>query len=477
MRPFGNVTPQIVEELRSILGERQVIVDPEILGNYSADSAGACWGHLPEAVVRPGSTEEVSAVMKMASRYNLAVTPQGARSGVSGGAVPVCGGIVLSLERMNRILEIDDLNRVAVVEPGVVTNDLCKAVAERGFLYAGYPMSTGTSFIGGNLATNAGGGKVIRYGSTRRHILGAEVVLASGEVLQLGGKFRKDCWGYNLLSLMIGSEGTLGIATKIIVNLEPKPGKIANLLACFPTLESMVEAASALVSSGKKIISCEFTDKFTTKVTTDYLGTTLPEQDRTEAYLLIQVEGETEDQLEDGFITVGKLCEARGAFEVFVAESRSESAAMWSVRENILEAMKNYAPDVCASGDIVVPLSAIPEMIRRIQRLAAEWEVPTAIIAHIGDGNIHPMPLRPQGMEPQQWPQFSERYIEALIAEATKLGGVGSGEHGVGYVKQHALIASKSPAELAILKGIKDAFDPQGILNPGKLTFLEKKEG
>ena len=241
---YGSLTKEIFEELASAVGRAAAIIDADALENYAYDQAGRVWGHMPEAVVRPRSTEQVSSVMKIASKYRIPVTPRGAGSGLNGGAVPLAGGVVLSLERMNKILEIDKINRVAVVEPGVVTNDLCRAAAAEGFLYAGYPMSTETSFIGGNFATNAGGGKVIRYGSTRRHVLGAEVVLASGEILHLGGRFRKDTWGYSLLNLLAGSEGTLAIATKLIVNLEPKPGKVVNLLACYPDVEKLVESVA-----------------------------------------------------------------------------------------------------------------------------------------------------------------------------------------------------------------------------------------
>ncbi len=261
MSKYGKITREIFEELLAAAGRGGAAIDDaEALDNYAWDQAGRIWGHMPEAVVKPSSTKQVSEIMKIASRERIPVTPRGAGSGLNGGAVPRAGGIVLSLERMNKILEIDPVNRVAVVEPGVVTNDLCRAAAEHGLLYAGYPMSTETSFIGGNFATNAGGGKVIRYGSTRRHILGAEAVLPSGEVLELGGRYRKDTWGYSLLNLLIGSEGTLAVATKLIVNLEPKPGKTVNLLACYPTVEKLVESVAKVIGSGRRIISCEFMD-------------------------------------------------------------------------------------------------------------------------------------------------------------------------------------------------------------------------
>ena len=472
MNPYGKLTPEIIKELESVLGKRGIITcDMDILENYSWDQAGRIWGHMPEAVVLPENTEQVSSVMKIASLHRIPVTPRGAGSGLNGGAVPLAGGIVLSLERMNAILEIDPINRVAIVEPGVITNDLCRAATEKGFLYAGYPMSTETSFIGGNFATNAGGGKVVRYGSTRRHILGAEAVLPSGEIINLGGRFRKDTWGYNLLQLLIGSEGTLAIATKLIVNLEPKPGKTVNLLACYPDIETLVESVSKVIASGKNIISCEFMDRNLVKYTTEYLGCKLPEQERSEGYLIIQVEADNEEQLEESYEAVGNICISCGAFEVFVAESRTDSAAMWNVRQNGLEGMRAKDPFASSSGDIMVPLSAVPEMLRRINSAGKEWGLELGIISHIGDGNIHPIPIKPEGMSTERWAVYSEEFFEALIKEAISLGGVGSGEHGVGHVKQHIIIRSKSPAELELLKGIKNSFDPLNILNPGKIFF------
>ena len=470
MRNFGKLTPEIFSELLEITGPGGVVAgDKDALDNYAWDQAGRIWGHMPEAAVKPSTTEQVSKIMKLASKYDIPVTPRGAGSGLNGGAVPLAGGIVISMERMNRILEIDKINRTATVEPGVVTNDLCRAVSDAGLLYAGYPMSTETSFIGGNFATNAGGGKVIRYGSTRRHVLGAEAVLASGEVLELGGKCRKDTWGYSLLNLLAGSEGTLAVVTKLTVNLEPTPGRTVNLLACWPDIESLVESVSKVTASGKKIISCEFMDRTMVRYTTEYLGCTLPEQDKSAGYLLIQMEGDSDEELESAYETVGKICMDNGAFEVFVAESRTDSAAMWNVRQNGFEGMRAKDAHACGSGDLMVPLSEVPEMLRRLAKTAREWGIEYGTLAHIADGNIHPVPMKPEGMTPEEWVVYAEKFFAKLIEEAISLGGTGSGEHGVGHVKQHTLIQSKSEAELRVLRGIKAAFDPQGILNPGKM--------
>ena len=288
-------------------------------------------------------------------------------------------------------------------------------------------------------------------------------------MLELGGRYRKDTWGYSLLNLLVGSEGTLAVVTKIIVNLEPKPGKIVNLLACYPTVEQLVDSVAKVVSSGKRIISCEFMDKNMVKYTTEYLSCRLPEQERSAGYLIIQVEGDTDEQLEDGYETVGKICLECGAFEVFVAESRTDSAAMWNVRQNGFEGMRAKDPHACGSGDLMVPLSAVPEMIRRIYKISADWGVEVGLLAHIADGNIHPVPLKPEGMTPERWAHYAEELFNALIREAIALGGVGSGEHGVGHVKQNILLENKSPAELEVLRGVKKAFDPLGIMNPGKM--------
>jgi glycolate oxidase len=474
MNTYSKVTPEIVVELRAAIGERNVIYeDRDVLENYADDTTGQIYAHDPEAVVRPESTEQVSAIMRIASKYHIPVTPRGAGSGIAGAAIPLFGGIVLSIEKMNHILEIDPVNRVAVVEPGVVTNDLCKAVVEKGFLYAGYPMSTETSFIGGNVGTNAGGGKVIRYGSTRRHVLGLEVVLPSGTVIELGGKLRKDTWGYSLLQLMVGSEGTLGIITKVIVNLEPLPGKTVNLLAAYPDLDSMVASVAEVVKSGARVISCEFLGRFSVKVTTDYLGTKLPYQEKTEAYLLIQIEGDDEDELEDAYERVGTLCMEKGAFEVFVAESRIDSAMIWNVRQNLAEGLRAYDPYAYLSGDIVVPLSAIPQMMKIIDEVSKKWNIEVANLGHIADGNLHPLAVKPADLPPEKWPELTEEFYGELITEAVKLGGLGSGEHGVGFLKLPALLASKTPEEAMIHRNIKLAFDPHEILNPGKLILSQ----
>ncbi|MBL3540301.1 FAD-binding oxidoreductase [Aminivibrio sp.] len=467
---YGKITPEILREIQEAAGAKNVVAgDPDALESYASDEAGIMFTSMPDAVVKAEGAEQVAAVMKVASKHRIPVTPRGAGSGLAGAAVPLCGGIVLSLEKMNRILEIDPVNRVAVVEPGVVTNELCKAVAEEGFLYAGYPMSTETSFIGGNVATNAGGGKVIRYGNTRRHVLGLEVVLPTGTVLNLGGRIRKDTWGYSLMQLMVGSEGTLGIITKVIVNLEPKPGKTVNLLVAFPDLDTAVDSVAKVVRTGISVISCELMDKLSVNIAASHVNTVLPYQDRADAFLLIQIEGDTDERLEEGYEKVGTLCLENGALEVFVAESRTESGMVWNIRQNLAEAMRAHDPYCSLSGDMVVPLSAVPEMVEEIRRAGKERGITVGILGHIADGNLHPIIFKPADMEPMEWAEYAEAFYDDLTSVAVRLGGVGSGEHGIGYVKMPIFLHSKPAEEIEIMRGIKRSFDPDGILNPGKL--------
>lgn len=467
---YNKITNEILDELKTAAGSKNVVCgDPDALESYASDEAGIMFTSMPDAVVKAESTEQVAAVMALASKHNIPVTPRGAGSGLAGAAVPLCGGIVLSLEKMNRILEIDPVNRVAVVEPGVVTNELCKAVAEHGFLYAGYPMSTETSFIAGNVATNAGGGKVIRYGNTRRHVLGLEVVLPSGTVLNLGGRIRKDTWGYSLMQILVGSEGTLGIITKVIVNLEPNPGKTVNLLVAFPDLDSAVDSVAKVIRTGISVISCELMDKLSVGIAAKHVNTSLPYQDKADAFLLIQIEGDSEERLEAGYEKVGTLCMENGALEVFVAESRTESTMIWNIRQNLAEAMRAYDPYCSLSGDMVVPLSAVPEMVEEIRKAGKERGIAVGILGHIADGNLHPIIFKPASMEPMEWAEYAETFYDDLTSVAIRLGGVGSGEHGIGYVKMPIFLHSKPAEEIEIMKGVKKAFDPQGILNPGKL--------
>lgn len=468
---YGKVDAEIVKKIREICGERDVIYeDTEKLKSYACDESGKIFCKAPEVVVKPESAEEISKIMRLANEYLIPVTPRGAGSGLAGAAIPLYGGIVLSMEKMNRILEIDKINRVAVVEPGVITNDLCKKVEEEGLYYAGYPMSVGVSTIGGNVATNAGGSKVIKYGSTRKHVLGAEVVLPTGEILRLGGKRRKETWGYDLLNLLIGSEGTLCIFTKLILNLIPMPKKSVDLLVPFRSIEDAIEAVKEIFLEAKIVpTAIEFIDKTSMDTASDYLKLSLPLQDESQAFLIIQVEGGSRTELEDTYEKVGKACLKSGALDVFIADNKTNSEKIWRIRKEITESLRIKDPYVSLSGDMVVPISEIPKMLKKIKEIEDKYGIKTATIGHIGDGNLHPAILKPKNLSPEEWVPLSEKVIEELIEEAVRLGGVGSGEHGVGFLKKKAHLNTKPPKEIELMRGIKKLFDPNMILNPGKV--------
>ena len=340
--PYNPVTPVIAAELSDIVGERYVIFnEPERMIDYAHDEvAGEEYAHMPEVVVKPASAEEISQIMRLANRELIPVTPRGAGSGLSCGAVPLYGGILLSLERMNHILEIDRENMVAVVEPGVITNDINEAIKEYGLFYAGYPMSVELCFIGGNVAENAGGGRAIKYGVTGRYVLGLEVVLPTGEIIHLGGKRVKDVTGYDLIHLLVGSEGTLGIFTKIILRLLPLPAERVVLLIPFADVPSAIAAVPRIMTLGHMIPSAvEFMDRLSVQTAYEHIGERLPHPD-IGAMLLIEVDGYSREQVEAEYNAVVDICLEAGALDVYVGDNPATERRMWRPRQNLAEAFK-----------------------------------------------------------------------------------------------------------------------------------------
>ncbi len=470
MKEYGQVDDGLVNELRKISGTRAVIYeDKEQLSVYARDEAGGeYYAHMPDVVVKPASSEEVLSIIKLANKYGIPVTPRGAGSGLSGAAVPIYGGIVISLERMNRIIEIDKINMVAAVEPGVVTNDLCKRVAEEGLYYAGYPMSVETSFIGGNVATNAGGSKVIKYGNTGHHVLGIETVLGYGEIVEFGGKRRKDSSGYNFINLMVGSEGTLGIFTKIYLNLIPLPGKTVDLLIPFKNLdEAIANVAITIKESSVLPTAVEFIDKISVELGSKYNNITLPYQEEATAYLIVQFEGRTKNELEEIYEKAGKVSLENGALDVFIADNRTFSEKIWRIRRNWLEGIKAFDPYV-PTGDVVVPTSKIPEIMEFIRKTSEKYDVTIPVAGHAADGNLHPAPMKPKHIPPEEWREMSEEILKEIAIAAAKLGGAISGEHGIGFIKKDLLPITKKK-EFKLMKMIKREFDPNEIMNPGKI--------
>ncbi|MBW2622871.1 MAG: FAD-binding oxidoreductase [Deltaproteobacteria bacterium] len=474
-REYAKVTDEVIAELKVIVGDNNVIFgDSEKLQDYKGDTFAALMPDIPgpEAAVKPETTEQVSRIMKLANENNIPVTPRGAGSGLAGAAIADLGGIVLSLEKMNKIIEIDKTDRIAIVEAGVITNELCEKAEEAGLTYAGYPMSTHSSFIGGNVATNAGGGKVIRYGNTRMHILGLEVVLPSGEVIELGGRFRKSTWGYDLMHLMIGSEGTLGIITKVTVNLISGSGKTVDLIVPFPDITSAVDSVAKIIVDGGIIPEAvEYMDRLCLTQAAKYHETTVPFMDNEDvvAFLIIQLLGDTQENLENLYEKAGEICLENGALDVFVAESRADSENIWKVREEFGPGLGITGRMPVFGGDIIVPFSKIPDIMQEIKNLEKKYNTEIPTVAHIADGNLHSAILKPEDVAPEDWRPLAEKIFDEMTEIAFKLGGIGSGEHGVGLLKKETFLKSKTEAELNIMRQIKKAFDPNYILNPGKI--------
>jgi glycolate oxidase len=470
MKPYSSLTPATIAELARIVGEKHLIHDdPEKLAAYAHDEvADTTFARTPDVVVKPASAEEISAIMKLANRDLIPVTPRGAGSGLSGGATPVCGGIVLSLERMNRILEIDRDNMVAVVEPGVVTNAINEAIKEDGLFYAGYPMSVETCFIGGNVAENAGGGKAIKYGVTGRYVLGLEVVLPTGEIVTLGGKRVKDVTGYDLLRLMVGSEGTLGIFTKIILKLLPLPTSKVDLLVLFKDVRSAMAMVPEIMTNGRIIpTAIEFMDKLSVQTTCRYLQEELP-YEQAGAMLLIEVDGNNDAQVEQEYETIGELCLEHGAIEVYVADNYTTQERVWAVRRNIFEAFKVYSP-VQSVEDIVVPFGQIPDLIPELERLSEKYNVIIPCYGHAGDGNLHATVVKHPDTPMDEWGELEHAVLAELYHVVAQLGGTISGEHGIGVKRREFLPLVMDETVIALQRRIKHAFDPNGVLNPGKI--------
>ena len=464
------VTPLILRQLQAIVGEENVIFgDNEKLEPFSHDEvAEKEYSNMPECAVRPADARSISEIMKLANRERIPVTPRGAGSGLSGGAVPVYGGIVILCDRLNKVIEFDPSNLTITVEPGLVTNEINSFVKESGLFYAGYPMSLETCYIGGNVAENAGGGKAVKYGVTSRYVIGLEVVTPTGEIINLGGKFAKDVTGYNLIQLLIGSEGTLGIFTKIILKLMPLPKHSVDLLVLFKSPDDAIAVVPRIMAkSGIIPTAIEFMDKTSIDASCKYLNESLNYREAG-AMLLITVDGPGLQQVEHEYETIGELCLSSRAIEVFVADNRTTSERVWKVRRNIAEAFKLVSPNQSLE-DIVVPLPAIPAMVSGLQEISRNWNVQIPCYGHAGDGNLHATPVMNPSWKIEEWKGKLPSILEDIYRLTIKMGGTLSGEHGIGSKRKKYLGMFCSPEHINLMRSIKIAFDPHFILNPGKI--------
>ena len=467
MSKYNPLDQAAIAELKQIVGEKYVWTEHDKMEPYSHDEVtGEKYIHYPEAVVLPETAAQVAEILKLANRRLIPVVPRGAGSGYACASVAYEGGIVLSTERMNQVLEIDELNMVMVVEPGVRTADVHKLAIEKGYLYPGEPSSSDSSFIGGNVATNAGGLKAVKYGTTRQHVLGLEIVTPEGEVVTLGGKLKKDSTGYGLTQLMIGSEGTLGVVTKVYLKMVPRLQHVVDLLAIFPTLESAINIVAKVMQSPINPLCVEFMDNKGIRCAEEFLHEKLPHSDKG-YYVILSIDGNNEDVLDEQCVFIDELCTANGALEVLVADP----VKIWKARKSFGEA--NRARSLIFSAeDTVVPMSRIPEVVQKLSELSEKYGVSIHIAAHAADGNIHADILK-ETMPLEKWLETLPLLQDELYAFIYSVGGKLSGEHGIGYKRLALMKKYCNPVELKMMKAIKLALDPNQIMNPGKIFSLD----
>jgi glycolate oxidase len=460
---FNKVTPELLQKLREAIGEDGVITDAEALKPYSHDYTEDLV-FVPEVAVLPRTTEEVQALMRLAHEYNVPVTPRAGGTGLSGGALPILGGILLSCHRMNKILEIDQENLIGVVEPGVITQVFQEEVEKLGLFYPPDPASRGSCTLGGNIAENAGGPRAAKYGVTKDYVLGLEAVLANGELIRTGGKLYKDVTGYNLTQLLVGSEGTLAIVTKIFLKLIPWPPHRKVLLAPFPTFEQAARAVVAVHSKGVSPSACELIERDAVACAVRQLGKEWPNADA-EAHLLLETDGHSEERVDAEAMLMGEACLEAGASDVLLAQDPPQMRELWALRRCIGEAVKSI--NIYKEEDTVVPRNKIPELIRGVKEIAAKYGLMIICYGHAGDGNIHCNIIKT--VDDETWEKVLPDAIREIFEHTRDLGGQISGEHGIGYVQREFMPITKSATELGLMKAIKMQFDPKGILNPVKI--------
>lgn len=467
--PYNPVSTEIITILEDVCGSKNVVLDEKKLKRYSRDqTAESKYAHMPEAVVFPGNSEEVASIIKTALKYKIPVTPRGAGSGLSGGCVPVFGGIVICLERLNRIMDIDRDNMFLVTEPGVVTRNLDPPLSEQGLFFAGYPMSEEFCHVGGNIAENAGGGRAIKYGVTGRYIHGLDIVTPAGDIISLGGKRVKDVTGYDLLRLMVGSEGTLGIFTRAIIRLTPRPTYRRTILTLFPDAEKAIRVIPRIMIAGGVIpTSIEFIDRICLHRTCEFLKETIPYQ-KAGAMMLFETDGNRESIVQEEAERIGEICSGNGALKVLPAKSLEESERFWKIRKSVTWALKKFSPRQSLE-DIVVPPAAIPEILKKLERISAKYDTPIPCYGHAGDGNLHATPLKNPEHTDEQWEKSLPLVLKEIYHETSRLGGAISGEHGIGHKRKPYLPIVMSNSHLKMMRSVKKSLDPGNIMNPGKI--------
>ena len=463
MPPYQPITPEILKAITETVGPDAVVRDSGKLAEFGKD--GSDQFNTPDLVVEATSYRQIQALMRLANRHRFPVTPRGLGTGLAGGSVPIFGGVVLSLTKMNRILAIERENLIAVVEPGVVTLDLQNTVKAHGLFYPPDPASLDTCSIGGNAATNAGGPACVKYGTTRDYVLGLEAVLPSGELIEAGVRTRKGVVGYDLRHLILGSEGTLGVITKLILKLIPLPPAITTAVAFFPRMISAMEAVTAMLTNGYVPCALEFLDDRCLEITKDLLP--FEEARSAKAMLIIETDG-VQEIIERQMEEIGSICMECGATEVIMAPDSLKRARIWEIRRSVSLRIEERYP-LYLHEDVVVPLGKIAELVGGLRGLEEEYGMQIYAFGHAGDGNIH---VNIGSEDPKQRDRIEEG-IKALLRRVLAMGGTISGEHGIGITKQQFLSMELSAESIRIQKAIKDILDPHRVLNPGKIFDIK----
>ncbi|HMM22231.1 MAG TPA: FAD-binding oxidoreductase [Selenomonadales bacterium] len=467
MSHYNPVSSGVIDKLKAIVGERNVVLDPDKLHPYSHDEVtDPRYHHMPEVVVYPEAAAQVADIVKLANAELVPLVPRGAGTGLACGAVPVYGGIVVAMEKMNKILEINAEAMYMVVEAGARTEEVQKAAGEAGLFYAGDPCSGDSCFIGGNAATNAGGNRAIKYGTTRDQVYALEVVTPTGEITTLGGRLRKCSTGYPLEQLIMGSEGTLGIITKVTLKLLAKPRHVMDLLLVFSDIDKAIGIVLVLAKAGLAPACVEFMDNNAIKSAEQFTKEKLP-YDEAGHYTIVQIEGASEEDLEDKAAAIDELASANGAMAVLVPDS----AKIWRARKAFAEAVRAETL-IHSNEDVVVPVDKMPEAIRELDRICRKHNAVARTVSHAGDGNIHLSIL--QGAIPEdEWPDRLSEIHRDIFDYVYSIGGKLSGEHGIGYKRKQWMETYSDPVQLTMMRAVKRALDPKLILNPGKIFDVE----
>ena len=462
---YNKITADVLAELKIIAGEEFIFADEEVLADYSHDETEDL-RFLPEVVIKPRTPEEISQILKVCNTHKIPVTPRGAGTGLSGGALPLLGGVLISMERFNKILEIDERNLQATVEPGVITQVFQQAVAEKGLFYPPDPASRGSCYLGGNLAENSGGPRAVKYGVTKDYVLNLEVVLPSGDIIYTGANVLKNSTGYNLTQLVVGSEGTLGIITKIVFKLLPYPRHDLLMLVPFFSAEKACEAVSAIFRAGITPSAMEFMERDAIDWVMQYVDVTIPVKDDIQAHLLIEVDGNDTDYLFKECEKITEILYQYECDEVLFADTGQQKENLWKMRRSVGEAVKSHS--IYKEEDTVVPRAELPVLLKGVKEIGKKYGFRSVCYGHAGDGNLHVNIIK-GNLSDDDWKFKIPEGIREIFRLCVKLGGTISGEHGIGLVQKDYINIAFSDVQIQLQKDIKKVFDPNLILNPGKI--------